>query len=227
MALDLERCAGVASTSEVGEWVESLASTELSKRAALMAAIEGSTPTRPSARVPVAPPVTKSEMPTNPALRAPAAAAEASKDGPHSDVSHVAVAPTLPRPPRPWGRIAVLASSSGVVLVAALIAVSARSRRPQATPDPAAHLAPAEVSPAAVPSADQAPALLQGHPPDPNPPISDVASSNAGKDSSPTLKPHAVTFAPPRPQSKAQKPDCTPPFTVDDKGHKHYKAACL
>jgi serine/threonine-protein kinase len=62
MALDLERCAGVASTSEVGEWVESLAGTELSKRAALMAAIEGSTPTRPSERIRVPVSSTTSDM---------------------------------------------------------------------------------------------------------------------------------------------------------------------
>jgi serine/threonine protein kinase len=67
MALDLERCAGVASTSEVGEWVESLAGTELSKRAALMAAIEGSTPTRPSERIRLPVSSTTSDMPTNPA----------------------------------------------------------------------------------------------------------------------------------------------------------------
>src|SRR5260370_29703401 len=41
MALDLERCAGIGSPSEVGDWVESLVHDELSKRAARLAEIEG------------------------------------------------------------------------------------------------------------------------------------------------------------------------------------------
>ena len=32
---------------------------------------------------------------------------------------------------------------------------------------------------------------------------------------------------PPASVSKPSKPDCTSPFVVDDKGRKHYKAACL
>jgi serine/threonine protein kinase len=40
MAVDLERCAGVASMPEVGSWVESLAGAELRTRASLIAAME-------------------------------------------------------------------------------------------------------------------------------------------------------------------------------------------
>jgi serine/threonine protein kinase len=40
MAVELERCAGVASMSEVGSWVESLAGAELRTRASLIAAME-------------------------------------------------------------------------------------------------------------------------------------------------------------------------------------------
>jgi hypothetical protein len=29
------------------------------------------------------------------------------------------------------------------------------------------------------------------------------------------------------PPSRPAKRDCDPPFTIDEKGHKHYKAACL
>jgi serine/threonine protein kinase len=222
MALDLERCAGVASTSEVGEWVESLAATELTKRAALMAAIEGTTPTRPSARVPIAAPTTPSDVPTNPALKVPSAG---SKDGPHSDVSHVAVAPTLPLPPRAWGRIAVLGSCVGLVLVAGLVLAFTNGRKaPHSEP---AAAAPPEVQPPAAPLEDHAPGALPSHSPDPEPANSGVASSSPSKDAPSGLKPHLPALAPARPPNRAPKPDCATPFTIDDKGHKHYKAACL
>ncbi len=47
MAVELEKCAGVASAAEVGEWVESLVHDELAQRAERIAEIEqapGSTP---------------------------------------------------------------------------------------------------------------------------------------------------------------------------------------
>jgi serine/threonine-protein kinase len=40
MALELERCSGIVSPFEIGRWVESLASEELSRRAALVAEME-------------------------------------------------------------------------------------------------------------------------------------------------------------------------------------------
>jgi serine/threonine-protein kinase len=40
MALELERCSGIASPFEIGRWVESLASDELTRRAALVAEME-------------------------------------------------------------------------------------------------------------------------------------------------------------------------------------------
>ena len=46
MALALERAIGVASSSEVGEWVEAVAQTELRRRAARLAALEKSNPSR-------------------------------------------------------------------------------------------------------------------------------------------------------------------------------------
>jgi hypothetical protein len=31
----------------------------------------------------------------------------------------------------------------------------------------------------------------------------------------------------PTPKTTAALPDCDPPFTIDERGHKHYKPACL
>jgi len=219
MALDLERCAGVASTSEVGEWVESLAGTELSKRAAFMAAIEGSSPTpRPSERVRI--PVsssTTSDMPTNPAIGAPKVSLKEADL--RSDISHVAVAPTLPGRPRPWGRIA-LAASSVALVGAVLVAVIAAGHKP------AEPVRPASQAPAVDPVAEPSP-QVQRIADLPSEVITDpVAPSPAP---APSGRPHVPGLAPtvhPQ-QSKAPKADCATPFTIDDKGHKHYKAACL
>jgi len=217
MALDLERCDGVASTSEVGEWVESLAGTELSKRAALMAAIEGSTPTRPSERIRVPVSSTTSDMPTNPApaMKGPAAAPKEADL--RSDISHVAVAPTLPGAPRPWGRIAVFASSVSVVLLIALVVALAGGHKPSGR----AGVAVAHGGPSPDPSADPPSAALA-----PSEALADPSNQPAVPGPS-SAKPHPAASPTTHPQARLPKADCATPFTIDDKGHKHYKAACL
>jgi eukaryotic-like serine/threonine-protein kinase len=223
MALDLERCAGVASTSEVGEWVETLAGAELSKRAALMAAIEGSTPTRPSDRVPITASSATSDMPTNPAVDEPK---PSPKEGDlRSDVSHVAVAPTLPRPPRAWGRIAVLASSVSVVLVAVLVVVLASGHKTTTRGHvAAAGSAEPTASPPLAQSTGELPSDVGADPASSAP----ASSPGANRDTPLPTKAHsAVSAGTARPPSRPPKSDCATPFTIDDKGHKHYKAACL
>jgi serine/threonine-protein kinase len=215
MALDLERCAGVASTSEVGEWVESLAGTELSKRAALMAAIEGATPTRPSERIRVPQSATTSDMPTNPALgsrREEAAAVEA--PAPDSDVSHVTVAPALPAAQRRWRRAVALIAAIAVVLVGGLVLAFAGYRKPP--PAPVIHV---EHAAQPDPVLDVAPAASQS-----SDPAVDSAAAQAPAAAASSL--HARPAAS-HPTVRSPKPDCATPFTIDDKGHKHYKAACL
>ena len=54
MALDLERCAGIVSPSEVGTWVERWAGPTLSKRAALLAEIEQAPVMQPAERTAMA-----------------------------------------------------------------------------------------------------------------------------------------------------------------------------
>jgi serine/threonine-protein kinase len=54
----------------------------------------------------------------------------------------------------------------------------------------------------------------------------------------PPVRPHPYVGARPAPTDKpeatpkpattpAPNPDCDPPFTLDERGHKHYKPACL
>jgi hypothetical protein len=215
MALDLERCAGVASTSEVGEWVESLAGTELSKRAALMAAIEGSTPTRPSERIRVPVSSTTSDMPTNPAPAMKVASVSLKEADLRSDVSHVAVAPTLPGPPRRWGRIAMFAAVS-VAVIGILVVAFAREHKATGPVVSAAHDAPSASTTAEVPSAAAAPTETVV---DPSMlPLAPLPTPNVKAHPAPATTVHAQV----RPRA-----DCATPFTIDEKGHKHYKAACL
>jgi hypothetical protein len=202
----------------VGEWVESLAGTELSKRAAFMAAIEGSSPTpRPSERVRVPVSSTTSDVPTNPAIAAPKVSPKESEVP--SDASHVAVAPTLPRPPRAWGRIALAASFVSVVLGGVLAAVLTAGPKPSTPAGPTAQ--PAPVDPAA--ESSQAVQRLADVP-------SQVAVDPSGSavPSATSAKAHSpASAATARPRNGLPKADCATPFTIDDKGHKHYKAACL
>jgi serine/threonine protein kinase len=219
MALDLERCAGVASTSEVGEWVESLAGTELSKRAALMAAIEGSTPTRPSERIRLPVASTTSDMPTNPApaMRVPAVSLKEADL--RSDVSHVAVAPTLPGTPRPWGRLAMVGSVVGVALIAALVVLLVGGHKTAAPASVSVHAVPV------IPSAEAPAAVASAAPSEA--PSDPTIQSAAAAPSLGTGRGHPAVAATAHPQTHPVKADCATPFTIDDKGHKHYKAACL
>ncbi len=219
MALDLERCAGIASTSEVGEWVESLAGNELSKRAALMAAIEGSTPTRPSERIRVPTSSTTSDMPTNPAPAMKVETVSLKEADLRSDVSHVAVAPTLPGTPRPWGRIAVFASTAGLVLIALLVIVlSAGHKAPTPPVVGSGHAEASAVASAAPPPVAAVPTVAPSDSP------SQPAPATSG---APATRSHPAATTTAHTQARPPRADCATPFTIDDKGHKHYKAACL
>src|SRR5579859_2032228 len=115
MALDLERCVGVVSPSEVGTWVERWAGSALSTRAALIAAIEGTPVARLSERMRAAVP-TVSDVPLDVALDAPDGNASGRPD--HSRVTSSSRARGMVQTRR---RIAVLASVVALGLAAVLV----------------------------------------------------------------------------------------------------------
>jgi hypothetical protein len=316
MALDLERAVGIATASEVGEWVESLAHMELGKRAALVAEIEavsatrarplsvqkipvletapapGPTPAKavpsttgavtavaasPAAGRPPPPPpprgapAPRPPMPTPPPRPAPllpplpAAIAEAptvevaaampampakpptpamppppppvgapSHADLRSDVSSIAVSPLLtfqPPPRTSRATIAAIVVAALVVVGTVVMAVSGGDRSSAAPPSSAGPPPPemTSVAQAPEPAAPAAAAVASSEPAAPAPAPS--PSPNAAPSPSPTS--HAIptwTAAAPHrapPTHTASAPDCDPPFTIDDKGHKHYKPACL
>jgi serine/threonine-protein kinase len=205
MALDLERCAGIASPSDVGAWVESLAHDELSKRAARLAEVEGSSAMDSSAPSPM-PAVTER----------PYWNASSSSPSSHSDPSAVAMAQAIPTATHSRARIAVAGGAAGVAFLAAAMVVLVAGRH---GPTPVA----AAAAPPLAPSSASSPPASE-----PAPPVTVTATagtdppSGTGTEQSPRAAPPSL-----RPSKKPLKRDCDTPFTIDELGHKHYKAACL
>jgi|HubBroStandDraft_1064217.scaffolds.fasta_scaffold02016_4 eukaryotic-like serine/threonine-protein kinase len=223
MALDLERCAGIVSPSEVGTWVERWAGPTLSKRAALIAEIEGTRVTQPTERTTIPDP-TASDMSMDVALEVPDDAL-GHADG-RSALSHVTASSRARQMAQSKQRIALLAWIVAFGLAAALVSVLAIHNRAEK---------PVMAEPTTVAG--------RTHPPTPaasettlqvETPTVDVASLPEATGAPGGKRAHSGVPAtlhplgpPPAPVSKPSKPDCTTPFVVDDKGHKHYKAACL
>jgi eukaryotic-like serine/threonine-protein kinase len=222
MALDLERCAGVASMSEVAEWVHENARADLARRALRMAVIE-----RMVGLVPVGPPSTAAdETPTRPATRRPAAKTSEAPSG----ISRIAVSSTLARMKRRWlERFAVWAavgigvgSTAAVIAVRSLTVVDAGATRqtghPVAapgvggTPPPDPAMSAPAVIPTSVPTVTWVPPVIA---PSERKPL-------------PAARTPRVSAPPAHAPAPAKaKVGCDPPFSIDESGHKHYKAFCL
>jgi serine/threonine-protein kinase len=205
MGLELERCAGIAAASEIGDWVASLAPEELSKRATLVAEIEsgasGAHPTR----------IDSAPVPTAVDSR--------------SNTSGVLTA-TLPPPNqrKPLGRPALLAGIGAAIVLAVLGVVllflkggegrdahaaaassdsvaSSASAAPVDTPAAAASSAPSDTA-----------ATIERRSPSPR---------STGPTAHPSSSPRRSKPSPTAPSA------CDPPFTIDEHGHKRYKDGCI
>jgi serine/threonine-protein kinase len=218
MAIAVEACEGVASTTQVGEWVETLAAGTLSSRAQMLQRIE-KTPLDPHA------------------LAAQGSHAvdafPVATTGEHTRVAST-VSAAIPPPPRRM-RFGVFAAA-----VAALVtfggvwshggwrhplAASAPAQPVQAaTPAPQPAMPPpsatgdmpgataVESLPVAAPSARAAPPVRAPAPPAP-------------RAATPPARP--ATGGTPKPPPTAPSSDCDPPYTLDADGHRHYKRQCL
>ncbi len=208
MALAMEQTIGLASPYEVGEWVESLASSEMGRRARSIADIESTSTMNVAANA--------QRTGSFPLLG----------DSPHSQVSSISVSrpaisgsmspsPKAKRNARRFAAAAGLLGSAGLVLGVLALSETARTRAslPNAFfherrgmavlgPPSGAMKADSEaIPPLPPPTADHPPPIVK-HPP-PQPP------------------PHPI--APP-PKSAS----CDPPYTIDPTtGRKKYKMECL
>jgi hypothetical protein len=230
MALDLERCAGIVSPSEVGTWVERWAGPALSKRAALIAEIEGTEAAQAAEPTTIPAPGT-TDVSIDVPLKVPDDAV-AHADGP-SAFSHITASSRARLMALSRQRIALLGSIATLGLAAALasvIAIHNRADKPgMAGPKTMAGPTLRTVPPASgATSHVETPTVDVGSLPVDVTSLPVATGAPDGKAAHPgvSVTSHAVGQSP-APASNPSKPDCAPPFVIDDKGHKHYKRACL
>jgi serine/threonine protein kinase len=242
MAQDIDASFGLASSAEIGDWVEHVAAQDLEKRARRIADIENATtdddtqttvfPSSPGKGAPDAPTPVGRRV----AEEATGRSAIAGPDPSPSQVSSVSLAQSSApsaRTPKRTALIAVAATCAAVFLVAIGAAVGSRHTDSTSPADSVAAPAlpgPASSGPPALPTTVDTPA-----PPDTT--VTPVATA-----SSPEALPHAPPLAPtvggPRPGPRpaagpggapapAAGADCNPPYTTDAKGHVHFKPQCM
>jgi serine/threonine-protein kinase len=220
MAIAVEECEGVASTTQVGEWVETLAAGTLTSRAQMLARIE--------------------KTPLDQHVLAAQGAAHV--DGPPLAITGEdtrmagTVSAALPPPPGvPKARFGILAAVAAAVATFGVVwGLGGWRHAPAASAPPPPVQAPAPLPP---PSASAPPSAT-----------ADVATATA-VETLPVAGPSARATAPVRtpapvtPRAAAPGPraasggspkpatataaDCDPPYTLDADGRRHYKRQCL
>ena len=199
MAMALERDVGIATPSEVGAWVASLAREVLEARARTLAEIETSAP-RWSPEGP-------SRADPDPDGLAPTRAIDVSPQGEATEVSLSSAVGSAPAGGARWK---IVASGAALALAAGAGAVALWHRAPVVA---AAPIAPGSIAPV-VSSAPIAPLVTSAPPAMVLPPVVDVAPSETA-----SVKPAAHHAAPRSP--------CSPPYVVDARGIRHLKPECL
>jgi serine/threonine-protein kinase len=252
LALEIERCVGIASPTEVGEWVEAIVGPILSAREEQIAAIESSStalraPASESGR-PI--PQTPDDSSSDVLLGAPP---PAHRFGPPTPAT--ATTPMVAAAPDGYGsststrmtgtmslpvdrRLPILATLAGLAVLAIVVGVIVAGRlRPDAPVAAASSSAPppSATAPAAEPdvpaaSASIAAATASVAPPPPAS-VASVASVAPVAPPRPIVRPTTTaTAAPvrtaPTPAAKP-KTSCDPPWVIDERGHRQYKRECL
>jgi serine/threonine-protein kinase len=229
-AVALERAVPLVSSSDIGEWVQRMASDELARRARKLSEIE-----RGSVRL-LAATELKSEPP--PARVEPLVGDSQSRirlepggvAEPRSQVSTISVSKSehsnivLPprRSSRGWVIAGVLALLLGVVFG---FAFTRGGASPPVTAGPRPPVSP---EPAAAPTVASTPTTAMAGPdsrPD-SPSPANTGTAGIVDDPPPAPPSPAPARAPRLPKPRATN-ECDPPFTRDAQGHKHYKLQCL
>jgi serine/threonine-protein kinase len=221
MALALEQAAPVATSTTVGEWVSALAERQLAEHSRIMREIDAGHGARGEESVTPGEGLAE-DVELDPSMVRPQAS----------------VVETLPhtREPaaqtKPW--VYALAGALAVaVLSVAVVAIALRGRSPSETAVAAPSASPS-------PTLTVAPAASESNPATPASAPAGAANEGAvfpsGAAAAVTPRPHAALPAGPvphpraaprtAPSSKTVKPDCSPPYTVDEIGVRHYKPEC-
>lgn len=241
MAIAVERCIGLASTSEVGEWVEQWASEVLTKRAARIAEIESSSSVNG-----VAP--TANDLGAEPPADYPAPARDSQGDvgGSGSQMSSISLskpgdAVSMAPPPRRLALAIVLV----VLAMIALLAVTAtvlvfrmkRDATATASSDPSAN---ASSTANVVPAGESAGAAIASGAAPTSTDAAQIPATDAGTLAASPSSVHGVTgrsgshgsSTAAGATASARKPaapatNCDPPWTIDPvTGRKKYKLEC-
>ncbi len=249
MALDLERKIGLASPSEVGEWVERLATEALRERADRVSAMEKAAATLvPAESVPpLAGPYLDGgqlDLVDFTALqgdtsRLPSGSFGSSDTGLSSAGTPLGTempSQVLPQRPRDLAPVVALLSFCGALaLVGAVLAgVSLYARSTASSASASAHATPTASAPPNVttptpPSASQGVSAPPEVPSAPTPSSTSASRPDGGSTTARPVQTSTQTAGqvqPPR-TPPAPRKNCDPPYTVDEQGHRKYKLECL
>ncbi len=235
LALDLERTIGIASPSQVSEWVERLAKDVLEARASLVSAMElaandlSPVESHPPPPPPGSEPEGAVHIPVDvdegavhpPAGEVPSSSAVFA----HTQTPHDLKAARTPAPASRSVAWLVTATSALLALTGFGLGTYALLHRVKPPSQPSATAPTAMTPPPLAPSATDAPteasasASASASAAAPKAPAKLAAGASSG---SPARKWAAPTPAAPKPP----KPSCDPPYTVDEVGHRHYKPEC-
>ncbi len=233
-AIALERCAGLASSTEVGEWVESMAHGALMKRAEKIAEIESSSANihpqeLTTAHVP-------ESLPSSPSGRS-ASGVHPTADPPVSQASQLSsISVSREAPASKPRRNLLIAIASGVTFVGAFIiflAIKLGSKTEDAhsgpPPSDSTHATttttPTETTtvpppPAITATAPQTAAATTTAP-------AATATHTSPHHTSTSVAPPPVTATVTATAVATPSKNCDPPYTLDSKGHKIWKRECM
>jgi len=215
MARALEACGPLATPSEVGEWVESLAGERLAERATVISRIESQT----GIPMPSAENVQREISSQVSNVRPTVSVAEAERQRAEAVSGDSAPARGTVAP----GRALAVGGTAALVGILLAVVVATVLRRA-----PAAETAPAASAILAVPVAPTASQPVPSIDIDQLRPVTDP-SPTAATDApvKPRVQPPRVVPAGPAPApAPAKRPGCDPPYTIDSDGVKHYKREC-
>ncbi len=218
MACDLERCVGLASPTEVGEWVESLAHSALAKRSKALAEIESSSSRALDPRE-----LSERSGPLSGTMTTEGSGADSSRSLSMTGTTWRGRARRLAA----FGIVFVLAVAIGAFLIMRRpreMAASAATPPFSAAPPLSAYRASDSAS-VTVPTADPSPVAeavflrtQMGAPA--APPAPSAIEAKAVAKVSTEVKPAGA-------KRPGQTLACEPPYALDAQGHKHWKADCF
>jgi serine/threonine-protein kinase len=227
MAIAIERVAGVASSTEVGEWVETTAHQALAVRANRIAEIESSSGLTDLGNIGLSTQVAPLSGPPSSSSQ-PISAPEPPPQSQSSQLSSISLSRSgIPdaMPPRRFPWIAVAVGGTAALLLFAIALGTAFSGKSKAD----IQAAPTAAAPPPVVSTAAADPQTTATAPPTSQPIETAAAAvtTATPTAKPTVKKPPVVVAPRPTGTSNASANCNPPYTLDGEGHKIWKKECL